>query len=93
MDEDSDGHAWGDLVSGTLVGEQAKTLASTPPSVVSAIDGIFVAFQTHSIVGMSDLHGLAQEEDFYVTLSEIQDSLRKLITPWSSSAGRLSKTR
>jgi hypothetical protein len=58
----------GTLVSGSLVGEQAQTLASPPPSVLPAADGIFVAFQTHSIVGMADWHGLAQEEDFYVDL-------------------------
>lgn len=59
---------WGTLLSGSLVGEQAQTLASPPPSVVPAADGIFVAFQSHSIVGMADWHGLAQEEDFYVDL-------------------------
>jgi hypothetical protein len=35
---------------------------------VPAADGIFAAFQSHSIVGMADWHGLAQEEDFYVDL-------------------------
>jgi hypothetical protein len=59
---------WGTLFLGGLVGEQAQTLASTSPSVVPAVDGIFVAFQSHSIVGMSDWHGLAQEEDFYIDL-------------------------
>jgi hypothetical protein len=58
----------GTLVSGSLVGEQAQTLASRPPSIVPAVDGIFLAFQSHSIVGMADWHGLAQEEDFYVDL-------------------------
>ena len=59
---------WGTFFPGGLVGEQAQTLASPPPSVVPAVDGIFVAFQSHSIVGMADWHGLAQEEDFYVDL-------------------------
>src|SRR5277367_5096747 len=58
----------GTLVSGSLVDEQAHTLASPPLSVLPAVDGIFLAFQSHSIVGMADWHGLAQEEDFYVDL-------------------------
>ena len=58
----------GTLVPGGLVGEQAQTLASPLPSVVPAVDGIFVAFQSHSIVGIADWHGLAQEEDFYIDL-------------------------
>jgi hypothetical protein len=59
---------WGTVFFGSLVSEQAQTLTSTPPSVVPAADGIFVAFQSHSIVGTADWHGLAQEEDFYVDL-------------------------
>jgi hypothetical protein len=59
---------WGTVFSGSLVSEQAQTLTSTPPSVVPAADGIFVAFQSHSVVGIADWHGLAQEEDFYVDL-------------------------
>jgi hypothetical protein len=59
---------WETFLSGSLVSEQAQTLTSPHPSVVPAAEGIFVAFQSHSIVGMADWHGLAQEEDFYVDL-------------------------
>lgn len=58
----------GTVFSGSLMGEQAQAHASPPPSVVPAVDGIFAAFQSHSIVGIADWHGLAQEEDFYVDL-------------------------
>jgi hypothetical protein len=58
----------GVLLSGSLAGGQAQTPVSQPPAVVPAADGIFAAFQSHSIVGIADWHGLAQEEDFYVDL-------------------------
>lgn len=38
------------------------------PTVMPAIDGILVAFRTHPLVGLSDWHGMAQEEDFYAQL-------------------------
>ena len=38
------------------------------PTVTSATDGIFAAFQRRPIVAIGDNHGLAQEEDFYVAL-------------------------
>jgi hypothetical protein len=41
---------------------------SSPAMVCSALDGIFAAFQSHSLVGIDDYHGLAQEEDFYASL-------------------------
>jgi hypothetical protein len=59
---------WGTLSASSLVGELAPSLVSPSASVVPASEGIFVAFQSHSIVGMADWHGLAQEEDFYVDL-------------------------
>lgn len=37
-------------------------------AVVPAVDGILAAFRTHPVVGITDYHGLAQEEDFYVDL-------------------------
>ena len=58
----------GAVLSGSLIDGQAQTPVSSPPAVVPAVDGIFVAFQSHSIVGVADWHGLAQEEDFYVDL-------------------------
>ena len=42
--------------------------APNPPIVSPATDGIFAAFKTHPLVGLGELHGLAQELDFYVTL-------------------------
>lgn len=38
------------------------------PTVTPAVDGILAAFQTHALVGLSDWHGMAQEEDFYAQL-------------------------
>src|SRR5689334_19320530 len=47
--------------------------AAAPPGTVNAADGIFAAFETHSIVGMhndegGDNHDLAQQQDFYSAL-------------------------
>ncbi|MBA2588640.1 MAG: hypothetical protein H0U98_08455 [Alphaproteobacteria bacterium] len=42
--------------------------APAQPTISPATDGIFVAFKTHPLVGLGELHGLAQELDFYVTL-------------------------
>lgn len=53
---------------GNRVCQQPQTSSSPNQSVVPATDGIFAAFQTHSVVGIADFHGLAQEEDFYVDL-------------------------
>jgi hypothetical protein len=42
-----------------------------PPSealLQPAIDGVFAAFKTHTLVGLSDDHGLVQEADFYAAL-------------------------
>lgn len=33
-----------------------------------ALDGIFEAFETHPLVGISDSHGYAQEEEFYAAI-------------------------
>lgn len=52
---------------GNLLCQQPQPPGS-PQQVVPATDGIFAAFQTHSIVGIADHHGLAQEEDFYADL-------------------------
>lgn len=42
---------------------------SWPPTMVcSALDGIFAAFHYYPLVGIGDRHGLAQEEDLYVSL-------------------------
>lgn len=38
------------------------------PIVATATDGILNAFQSNPLVGLSDNHGFAQEEDFYVSL-------------------------
>jgi hypothetical protein len=42
--------------------------AQSAPKVVPAADGIFDAFKTHPLVGLGEIHGLAQIYDFYVTL-------------------------
>jgi hypothetical protein len=38
------------------------------PTVATAEDGIFKAFQTHPLVGIRDAHGWAQEEDLYAAV-------------------------
>jgi hypothetical protein len=38
------------------------------PAVRPAIDGILAAFEKHPLVGLGDMHGMAQQEDFFVTL-------------------------
>ncbi len=52
------------------VGTSPPTQVQTPkpPVVQPAIDGIFSAFKTRPLIGMSDAHGLAQQEDFYAAL-------------------------
>lgn len=51
-----------------LVCQDQKSQDSLTPTVSSAADGIFAAFQRRPIVAIGDNHGLAQEEDFYVAL-------------------------
>jgi hypothetical protein len=52
-----------------LIALSRGAAAAPPAPVVSpAADGIFAAFKTHPLVGLGELHGLAQELDFYVTL-------------------------
>ena len=42
--------------------------AAKPPVVQPAIDGVLAAFKTRPLVGMSDRHGIAQQQDFYAAL-------------------------
>lgn len=51
-----------------LLALTVPSFAAPPPAVVNANDGIFSAFQTHSLVGIGEWHGLAQELDYYQTL-------------------------
>jgi hypothetical protein len=51
-----------------LISQEAKSSTLPPPTVTSGIDGILEAFQTHPVVGLGDIHGMAQEEDFYAAL-------------------------
>jgi hypothetical protein len=50
------------------VSQDEKSPKSQAPTVTSANDGIFAAFQTHPLVGIGDHHGMAQEEDFFASL-------------------------
>ena len=60
------------LVAALPALSQEKTNSSLPaPSVAKATDAIFSAFGQHAVVGLGDVHGMAQEEDFYLSL--IQD--------------------
>jgi hypothetical protein len=51
-----------------LVSQQAESATRPSPTVTSGKDGIFAAFQTHSVVGLGDVHGMGQEEDFFAQL-------------------------
>jgi hypothetical protein len=42
--------------------------AGPPPKGTKGVDGIFAAFQSHPLVGISEFHNLAQEADFYVSV-------------------------
>ena len=42
--------------------------AAREPIIRPAVDGIFEAFETHPLVGLADVHGVAQALDFYRTL-------------------------
>jgi hypothetical protein len=58
------------LVSMSCVTASHAQKPSTPPLSIAtpAIEGVLAAFQNSPLVGMSDDHALAQEEDFYVSL-------------------------
>jgi hypothetical protein len=46
----------------------SSAVAAPPPKITDAKDGFFEAFKSHSVVGLVEWHGLAQEMDFYVSL-------------------------
>lgn len=46
----------------------AVAQAPSKPAVQPATDGILAAFKTRPLVGMSDRHGIAQQQDFYAAL-------------------------
>jgi hypothetical protein len=60
------------LTFAAILAVTSMTGAQTPnppaPTVRPAIDGILAAFETHPLVGLGDMHGMAQQEDFFVTL-------------------------
>ena len=51
-----------------LAAQELKPPVPHTAQAASANDGILAAFQQSSLVGLSDDHALAQEEDFYVSL-------------------------
>lgn len=56
------------LVLAALAGLSMEALAAPPPTITDAADGIFGAFRTHPVVGLGEVHGWAQELDFYAVL-------------------------
>lgn len=58
----------GGFVVPGLVSQQPKPPTLAAPTVRSGQDGIFEAFKTHPLVGLGDVHGFAQEEDFFAAL-------------------------
>jgi hypothetical protein len=62
-------------ITSTLAALLSTILCIQPPAsraaeavVRPALDGIFAAFETHPLVGLGDLHDLANELAFYATL-------------------------
>ena len=66
------------------------SLQTLPSAAVRpAIDGIFDAFETHSLVGLSDKHGLAQEIEFYEALirdPRFSDSVRNVVVEFGGAS-------
>ncbi len=57
------------LVTALLLIIGSPAFAEPPaPKVMSATDGIFEAFKTHPLVGLGEMHGLAQEFEVYFAL-------------------------
>jgi hypothetical protein len=58
------------LVSMSCVtASHAQKLSTTRLSIANpAIEGVLAAFQKSPLVGMSDDHAFAQEEEFYISL-------------------------
>ncbi len=52
----------------SLASQQLNPSALPSATVTSANDGVFAAFRTHSVVGLGDIHWLAQEEGFFSQL-------------------------
>jgi hypothetical protein len=56
------------VFAGTSMSGRAQTPNRPAPTVRPAVDGILAAFEKHRLVGLGDMHNLAQQEDFFVTL-------------------------
>jgi hypothetical protein len=58
------------VLGALLMGLSNASDAQEPakPTISAGIDGVLAAFKSHSVVGLGDWHGLAQEEDFYAAL-------------------------
>lgn len=60
------------LMFATIFSVTSATNAQTPnrpaPTVRPATDGILAALEKYPLVGLGDMHGMAQQEDFFVTL-------------------------
>jgi hypothetical protein len=46
----------------------AQTPSRPAPNIRPAVDGILAAFDKYPLVGLGDMHNMAQQEDFFVTL-------------------------
>jgi hypothetical protein len=55
-------------ISSVGLSQSPVTSGQSTGTAVPAIDGVLAAFQNNSLVGLSDWHRLAQEEDFFVSL-------------------------
>ena len=56
------------VLAGTSMAGRAQTPNRPAPTVRPAVDGILAAFDKHRLVGLGDMHNMAQQEDFFVTL-------------------------
>jgi len=56
------------VLAGMSMAGRAQTPNRPAPTVRPAVDGILAAFYKHRLVCLGDMHNMAQQEDFFVTL-------------------------
>ncbi len=56
------------LMGSRVMAQDQPSPAQADPQVVNAVDGLFAAFETHSIVAIGDQHGVQELGDLYQAL-------------------------
>ena len=78
------------VLAGTSMAGRAQTPNRPAPTVRPAVDGIFAVFEKHPLVGMGDMHNMAQQEDFFVTLIRDPRLPKRLgMSSWNSAPARI----